>query len=466
MKPLAFTLFIITCLIALLWAPSCANIIPPAGGPRDTLPPVILSVLPADSTLNFNSDRIVIEFDEYVDLQDVQNNVLFTPTFERNPEIAVKGKTITVRFRDPLEENTTYTLSFGNSIRDINENNILPGYTYSFSTGPAMDSLEIAGRVILAQNGKIDSTLTIVLHRDLTDSAVIKKRPPYVTRMDARGNFRFRNLPKSEFAVYAIGNAGIARRYQNKNQLFAFLDSPVVAGQADSLLLYAYREAEAAPPIPSVNLRSGSRDANQRDRLIFATNLNNNQQDLLKDLSLNFQTVIKTYDSSLVRLTIDSTFTDVDFSSALDSTSKILSVSSAWIPGTQYHLILGKEFATDTLGQQLLKTDTLSFTTRKAEDYGSLTVKVQNPVNFNNPVLQIVQNDKVIMSIPLVNGIFTSARFIPGEYELRILEDRNNNVQWDPGEFFNERKQPEIAKPASNTITVKANWANEFNVSF
>ena len=125
MKPLAFTLFIITCLIALFWAPSCANIIPPAGGPRDTLPPVILSVLPADSTLNFNSDRIVIEFDEYVDLQDVQNNILFAPTFERNPEISVKGRTITVRFRDPLEENTTYTLSFGNSIRDINENNIL-----------------------------------------------------------------------------------------------------------------------------------------------------------------------------------------------------------------------------------------------------------------------------------------------------------------------------------------------------
>src|SRR5688572_12813001 len=86
-------------LTAWLFDSSCANIIPPAGGPRDSIPPKVISVFPADSTLNFRSDRIEIEFDEYVDLQEVANNLLFTPLFEINPEVTVRNKNITVRFR-------------------------------------------------------------------------------------------------------------------------------------------------------------------------------------------------------------------------------------------------------------------------------------------------------------------------------------------------------------------------------
>ena len=96
MKALAYFLIFVFAAIALFWAPSCANIIPPAGGPRDSIPPVLLKATPADSTLNFSGKQIEFQFDEYVDLQDVQNNLLFTPTFERNPEIAVKGKNKTV----------------------------------------------------------------------------------------------------------------------------------------------------------------------------------------------------------------------------------------------------------------------------------------------------------------------------------------------------------------------------------
>src|SRR6476469_5489972 len=158
----------------------CANIIPPEGRPKDTLPPVMVSATPKDSTRNFNSRHIVLQFDEYVDLDDVQNNLLFTPTFETNPVIEAKLRTLTIRLKDTLEKNTTYRFDFGNAIRDVNENNILRNFVYTFSTGPYIDSLTLHGHVVLAETGKIDTMLTVILHTALEDSAVAKARPRYV----------------------------------------------------------------------------------------------------------------------------------------------------------------------------------------------------------------------------------------------------------------------------------------------
>lgn len=193
----------------------CANMIPPSGGPMDTLPPVLLNATPDDSTTNFRGNRIVLTFDEFVDLQEVQQNLLFTPTFENNPQIAAKLRTLTIRLRDSLEANTTYTFDFGNAIRDINESNILRNFTYTFSTGPRLDSFQVRGRVLLAENGAVDSTIIVVLHNRPDDSAVVKNRPRYVTRLDGDGNFTFRNLPADTFAIYALGDAGGSRRYMS-----------------------------------------------------------------------------------------------------------------------------------------------------------------------------------------------------------------------------------------------------------
>ena len=135
-KIFLFTLFIIFTAQAILYTTGCANIIPPSGGPRDTLPPVLVSASPKDSTLNFKGNRITLTFDEYIDLQDVQNNLLFTPTFESVPVIEAKLKTLNIRLRDSLEANTTYTFNFGKAIQDINEGNPFRNFVYTFSTGP------------------------------------------------------------------------------------------------------------------------------------------------------------------------------------------------------------------------------------------------------------------------------------------------------------------------------------------
>jgi hypothetical protein len=140
-------------------------------------------------------------------------------------------------------------------------------------------------------------------------------------------------------------------------------------------------------------------------------------------------------------------------------------VRTDWKEGTRYQLILDQAFAEDTLGRRLLKTDTLTFATRKAAEYGSLSIRLRNIDLSLNPVLQFVQNNNVVLSAPIPSGTFSQALFLPGDYELRVLYDRNGNGKWDPGQFFGGKRQPELVKPIERRVNVKANWDNEFEVA-
>src|SRR6202045_2980966 len=113
----------------------CANIIPPTGGPRDSIPPRLISVVPKDSSLNFKTSQIVFSFDEYVELKEIRENLVVSPVPKTDPIVDSKLRTITVRLKDTLEPNTTYSLNFGKAIRDVNEGNILKNFDYVFSTG-------------------------------------------------------------------------------------------------------------------------------------------------------------------------------------------------------------------------------------------------------------------------------------------------------------------------------------------
>jgi hypothetical protein len=451
---------IILCCMSLFYAivpMGCANIIPPSGGPRDSIPPVLIEASPGDSTVNFRGKRITLYFNEYVDLKDVANNLYFTPTFTINPAITVKGKSIVIPFRDSLLPNTTYVLNFGNAIADVNEGNVLRDYTYTFSTGPVLDSLEITGKVILAETGGLDTTLMAVLYRDFSDSAVVQKKAPSIAKLNSQGVFRFRNLPADSFAVYVLGGQGKDRRYQNRSELFAFANGAVHAGQADSLVLYAYREQ---PPRTSTsNTRRSTADD---QRLKFTLNTTG-QQDLLQDLVLNFTVPLSEFDSTKIQLTTDSLFNPVDFSASMDTSRKSVIIKTAWKEKTNYNLVLDKEFAKDTAGRQLLKTDTLFFTTKELADYGNINIRIRNLDLEQNPVLQFVKNNAVVFSVPVKEGVFNKDLFEPGEYNLRILYDLDGDGKWTPGNFT-AKKQPEIVIPIERTITIRTAYNNEFDI--
>jgi hypothetical protein len=463
LKTVFYTIFISLAIISFShYLSGCANMVAPTGGPKDTLPPVLINVSPKDSALNFNSKRITFTFNEYVELSDLTQNLIVSPTPKLPPQIDAKLRTITVRLKDTLEENTTYSLQFGNAIRDLNEGNVLPNYTYLFSTGNRLDQGTFQGRVLLAETGTVDSTLIVMLHRSGEDSAVYKSIPRYFTRLDSSGTFRFRNLPESTFYVYALKDESGIRRYQGGGQLFAFADKPVtIGGQNDPLTLYAFIEKEEeAPRRPTPRNAGANTRAAEDKRLRYQVSAETGQ-DLLTPFTMTFPTGLKTFDSTKLILT-DTSFNLLPGAAAiLDTGRRIITISQTWVPGKGYRLLMDKEFAEDSAGRKLLKSDTLDFLAKKESDYGTLRLRFPSLDLATHPVLQFVQGGKVVQSHVFTTKEFNSRLFNPGDYELRILYDENQNGIWDTGVFFGQRRQPEKAITLKMPLKVRPNWDND-----
>lgn len=445
----------------------CANIIPPEGGPRDSLPPRLLKADPADSTRRFDGARITFTFDEFVEVTNIQENLLVSPLPRTNPVVDYKLKTVTLKLKDSLEANTTYRFDFGSAIKDFAEGNVLKHFTYTFSTGPYIDSLQLTGRVLLAETGKADSTLIVMLHTSPGDSAVVNEKPRYIAKPDGEGRFLFTNLPAKTFYIYALKDDGGTKRYMTAKQLFAFADKPVnVSGKTDTVTLYAWGQPTEQPATAATLPTRGRTAGNADRRLRYQNSLSDGQQDLLSDFVMQFEQPLRQFDSTRIRLYMDSAYTPATgYGFIKDSSSKKLTMKTAWAENRLYHLVMEKEFAEDSLGRRLLKTDTLSFRTRKKSDYGSLKLRIRNLEMNRNPVLFFLQNGTIVRSFPMSGPDLAVSLFLPGEYELRVLYDENKNGKWDPGQFFGKHKQPEIARPIERRLTIKPGWQNEFELA-
>lgn len=446
----------------------CANQIPPTGGPRDSLPPILLTARPLDSSRNFIGKKIVLEFNEFVQLDNPFENLLVSPTPKLNPLVESKLRTVTVTIKDTLEANTTYTIDFGRTIKDINEGNVLNNFRYIFSTGNRIDQNELKGKVILAETGKPDSTLMATLYRKGEDSTVFYEKPRYISRLDSGGNFHFKNLPAGTFYLYAFKDEGKSNRYTSRQQLFAFADQPVYVGDSSSsIILYAFNEKEAPKPTapPRTPGRSTS-NANADKRLRLETNLEGGEQDLLKPFEVYFRTApLKEFDSTKIVFT-DEKFNPLpNYKIIRDTNNAKLSIQYPWQENTGYAILVDKDFASDTLGRKLTKNDTLVFRTKREGAYGAVRLRFMNLDLSMNPVLQIVQNDAVVYSHVFTSREFYRKLFVPGEYEMRILFDDNKNGKWDPGNFFEGRKQPEKVMAVTRKLNVKANWDSEIDIN-
>jgi hypothetical protein len=465
-KPLVF-LFLAAIAIYLITASGCANIVPPTGGPRDSLPPVLIKTVPLDSARNFNGKKITLTFDEYVDIQDIQTNLMVSPVPKITPVVERKLHDVTIKLRDTLEENTTYAINFGNAIKDVREGNVLRNFTYVFSTGNHIDSNTFSGRVLLAETGKADSTLIAILHTSPEDSAVINKRPRYYARLDSSGNFHFRFLAAGTYYLYAMKDEGGTKRYMSRSQLFAFAQKPVmITDSVTPVVLYAYqmkdtvKRSTISPPAPTTSRPKKDVDK----RLKFQTNLIEGQLDILGDFIITFNDPLKTFDTGKVILTDEKFAPLAGYTIKPDSTNRIYTLKYPWKANAIYKLILDAAFASDSADRKLLKTDTLPIKTKSEADYGSLRLRFTNLDLQKKPVLQLVQEQNIVFTQPLTSAMFYTKLFKPGDYEIRILYDSNGNGVWDPGDFFGKHLQPEIAVSIVKKLTVSANWDNEVTV--
>lgn len=219
--------------ISILFLASCAQQVPPSGGPKDTLPPEVIAenTFPRNGSVNFNSKTIIIAFTEFVKLNNPGENIIISPAMAKKPEFSLKGKKLFIELKSELKPNTTYTINFGNSITDITENNPAAGLTYVFSTGTFIDSLKISGTVTNAFTNAPEKNVWVLLHKNSSDTSFQKNVPDYLAKTDADGNYLLQNLSAGEYKIYALKDGNSDYKYSQPSEEIAFHSETIIVGE-------------------------------------------------------------------------------------------------------------------------------------------------------------------------------------------------------------------------------------------
>lgn len=221
-------------LVGALIAPSCANTsTPPSGGAKDTIPPIMVGSTPLPNSTNFSripkKNNIIITFNEYVVVKDPQKNFYLSPPTSKRIQAKIKGKSVVFTFQDTLAENTTYNIDLGSGIVDNNEGNPFPRMSFAFSTGDSIDSVYTSGTVLDAKTMYPKENITVMLYKDLSDSAVFNQLPVAAGKSDKWGYFTIRNIKPGGYRVYAVEDLNNNNRYDPGEESIGFLDSLFVA---------------------------------------------------------------------------------------------------------------------------------------------------------------------------------------------------------------------------------------------
>ncbi|MBA2611903.1 MAG: Ig-like domain-containing protein [Bacteroidetes bacterium] len=236
---------IVSAFFLILLFEKCAQVGVLTGGKRDTIPPKLIEALPANNTVNFNSDQVVLKFDEHVKLTDLPNQLIISPKLGFDPDIYADGKKIIISFKKhALLPNTTYRFYFGKAILDMTEGNALTNFEYVFSTGNQIDSLRIKGTVLNAFNNKPEKDIIIGIYNkaEAVDSLPYKKTPNYITRSSESGDFAFGNLPPGIYKVYGLADKNKNYMYDGEVERIAFLDSALELKGDTNIKLNLFQE--------------------------------------------------------------------------------------------------------------------------------------------------------------------------------------------------------------------------------
>lgn len=239
-------LFLIFMVIA-FW--QCGRRGNPSGGPKDVDPPQLTKAEPADMSINFKANKIRLTFDEYVKLDNIQDQLIISPPLKYAPEITPQGGTskfVDIKIKDTLKENTTYTLNFGQSIVDNNEGNPASFLTYVFSTGDYIDSLTVSGVVKDAFNKKADDFISVMLYEidsAYTDSTIYQRPPNYITNtLDSTVIFTLKNLKEGKYAMFATKDAAKNNIFEQNADKIAFLPDTILLPTDSIYLLTLFKE--------------------------------------------------------------------------------------------------------------------------------------------------------------------------------------------------------------------------------
>jgi hypothetical protein len=474
----------IVSLVLLFICAGCANITSPTGGKRDTRPPKMVSIDPQDSLLNTRVTRLEMHFNEYITVGDASKEVQISPMLSVDPIVLGKNKTVIVKIIDSLlEDNTTYRLSLGSAIRDLHEGNPFHNYTYTFSTGPYFDSLQLSGSITNALTGLPDTGHVAVglYNAAENDSAIVRHKPRYITNTDASGNFIFKGLPRRAFRIYAVKDVNGNLIYDGpaQSEWVAFIDKEVVPGDtslaAVNMLLFAeIPDTSTQKSLDSLATKKDRKRLGKQppvDALTYSVNVDtSNVEKRLFDITgfitvsfsrepvLNKQKITITYDSLGITVTPSVTM-------VYDTLTHRLTINTDWRENMEYKLRLVKGFAKDTAGTDVVPSR-YSFRTKEDDDYGKITLHLPARYSGSMYLLNILADNDSVYLKPVTDTTITLKRLKPGKYTFRIIVDKNHNGKWDTGDLLGKR-QPEEVIAYRDHPEIKAGWENitDFDVS-
>lgn len=213
----------------ILFCFACANIgSPPVGGKKDETPPELdISASTKNYQTNFKKQDIVLVFDEYIELKDVFNQVIVSPPLEKRWKLTNKLKTVRFSFGDDevLRENATYTINFGEAVRDYTEGNAARDLRFVFSTGNFIDSMEVSGNLTDALTGAPIEGALLMLYDNLADSVVRTERPFYFAKTDKQGSYKIQNVKSDSFKIFALKDEDLNYLFNQESELIGFPDS-------------------------------------------------------------------------------------------------------------------------------------------------------------------------------------------------------------------------------------------------
>lgn len=207
---------------------SCAHMVMPSGGDKDVTPPFATEYEPKNYDTSFVSKKIKITFNEYVSLDDVLNQVVVSPPTKKEFDFNIRSKSLVIDVPDSLRDSTTYTIYFGQAIKDITEGNILSGFEYAFSTGKYIDSMSIRGKIVDAYTLEPVNNILVMAYMADNDSAPISRKPDYLTKSNASGLFLLNNLKNVPYKLFCLADLNSDMIYNLPNEKIAFADSMII----------------------------------------------------------------------------------------------------------------------------------------------------------------------------------------------------------------------------------------------
>ncbi len=402
--------------IILTFCISCAKVVSPTGGERDETPPKILNSEPARQTTNFNGEYIKLSFDEYVKLDDPNNKMFISPYMQNKPEMKIKGKSVYLNFKEALQPNTTYTIDFGESIKDVNEGNAMKGEQFIFSTGSKIDSFYIKGKILDVATGKGMPDVKVCLYPNSAekDSLIFKEFPRYLARTEDNGEFRLSFLAAGEYLVFALKEDDNTYKYDQYSESIGFLNDPIIVSDTtihQNLEIVLFNEGLEKP-----KLMSKKNESHGKLELIYSMPTSNSKVTFVGDELSEEEYFVQRGEKgdTITMWYVNDTIAQLKFAVEADDLE---------LDTISFRNLIPREFAKELKYQVRNKKDKDAFKVGFGQD---IYIKFNHPLTEIDQQKMLIEKDSVKInteSMMQISDLNANVLLIKGKWEEEVIYD-------------------------------------------